>query len=258
MALQIIQFKTTGSGTSDASSLTFVFSVTPTIDNLLLLFLNTSDYSTNREPSAPDASWTKIQTQQNSSNQLTVWWKIYQSGDSNSFTFTISGTAEKCSGVMYEITGADSTNPIHASSIRTNTNGTSMVSPSLTPSIIGTMVFAGMATNDTETCSAVSSGWTLDATIKPSYHATYGAHRNSLTSDTVTAISNTFTTSAVTDMPCTAIVFIAPASSSSSGKIKVYIGSSFVAKPIKVYIGGSWVEKPLKRYNGTTWEVTDY
>lgn len=254
-----VRYTTASSGTSNVTSLTFAFTTAPAIGNLLLLFLNTSDYSVNREPSAPDASWTRIQTQQNSSNQLTVWWKIYQSGNSNSFTFTISGTAEKCSGVMYEITGVDSTNPIHNSSIRTNTNSTSMPSPSLTPSILGTMVFAGMATNDTETCSSVSSGWTLDATVKPSYHATYSAHRNAVTSDTTTAISNTFTTSAKTDMPCTSIVFINPAST-STGKIKVYVNSSWVPKPIKVYLGGSWVVKPLKRYNATTsqWEVTNY
>ena len=66
-----------------------------------------------------------------------------------------SGTAEKCSGVMYEITGHDPTNPIHNSSIRTNTNSTSMPSPSLTPSILGTMVLQGWR-QMTETCNTVS------------------------------------------------------------------------------------------------------
>lgn len=229
MALTVVRNTTASSGTSNVSSLTFSFPTTPATNNLLLLFLNTSDYSTNREPSAPDASWTQIQTRTNSTNQLTVWWKIFQSGDTNSFTFTISGTVEKCSGVMYEISGHNVASPIHTSSSQTNSNSTSMTTPSVTPSILGTMVFAGMATNDTETCSAVSSGWTLDATVKPSYHASYGAHRNSVTSDTTTAISNTFTTSAITDMPCTAIVFVTPDSSSIALSGSVASTSSITA-----------------------------
>lgn len=45
---------------------------------------------------------------------------------------------------------------------------------------------------------------------------------------------------------------------SSTGEIKVWNGSSFIAKPIKVWNGTSWVTKPLKYWNGTSWVVTSY
>jgi endoglucanase len=44
----------------------------------------------------------------------------------------------------------------------------------------------------------------------------------------------------------------------TGGKIKVYVGSDFSAKPVKVWNGSAWVAKPLKRWNGTAWVITNY
>lgn len=44
----------------------------------------------------------------------------------------------------------------------------------------------------------------------------------------------------------------------SSGKIKLFNGTSFVVKPVKVWNGSLWVTKSLKFYNGTSWESTSY
>lgn len=44
----------------------------------------------------------------------------------------------------------------------------------------------------------------------------------------------------------------------TTGQIKFYNGSAFVAKPVKVWTGAAWVVKPLKVYNGSTWIVTSY
>ncbi len=49
-----------------------------------------------------------------------------------------------------------------------------------------------------------------------------------------------------------------PAPPSSGGKIKVWDGSAWVAKPVKVWNGSAWVEKPLKRWNGSAWVTTSY
>lgn len=45
---------------------------------------------------------------------------------------------------------------------------------------------------------------------------------------------------------------------SSTGKIKVWDGSSFIAKPVKVWNGSSWVIKPVKVWNGSSWTTTNY
>lgn len=44
----------------------------------------------------------------------------------------------------------------------------------------------------------------------------------------------------------------------STGQIKVWNGSAWVAKPVKVWNGSSWVVKPVKRWNGSAWVVTNY
>ena len=43
-----------------------------------------------------------------------------------------------------------------------------------------------------------------------------------------------------------------------SGQIKVWNGTSFVAKPVKVWDGTIWAIKPLKRWTGTDWLTTPY
>jgi hypothetical protein len=37
------------------------------------------------------------------------------------------------------------------------------------------------------------------------------------------------------------------------GKVKVWNGSAFIAKPMKVWDGTAWVEKPMKVWNGSAW-----
>ncbi len=47
-----------------------------------------------------------------------------------------------------------------------------------------------------------------------------------------------------------------PAAISNGGRIKVWLGSSWVEKPIKEWTGAAWVQKPLKVWNGTVWVQT--
>lgn len=44
----------------------------------------------------------------------------------------------------------------------------------------------------------------------------------------------------------------------TTGQIKVWNGSSWVAKPVKVWNGSTWETKPVKYYNGSTWVTTPY
>lgn len=47
-------------------------------------------------------------------------------------------------------------------------------------------------------------------------------------------------------------------SAGSSGQIKVWNGSTWVAKPMKVWNGSAWVIKPVKVWNGSAWVETNY
>jgi len=51
--------------------------------------------------------------------------------------------------------------------------------------------------------------------------------------------------------------FDAP-SGGTTGQVKIWNGSAFVAKPVKVWNGSAWVIKPLKRWNGSSWVTTNY
>lgn len=42
------------------------------------------------------------------------------------------------------------------------------------------------------------------------------------------------------------------------GRIKVWNGSAWVAKPVKVWNGSAWVTKPVKRWNGSIWVAATY
>lgn len=52
--------------------------------------------------------------------------------------------------------------------------------------------------------------------------------------------------------------FTVSTSGALTGQIKVWNGTSWVAKPVKVWDGASWVTKPVKQYNGTSWVSTNY
>jgi hypothetical protein len=54
------------------------------------------------------------------------------------------------------------------------------------------------------------------------------------------------------------IIAFQEASAGTTGRIKAYIGGSFVAKPVKVWNGSAFVTKPLKRWNGSSWVTTPY
>lgn len=53
-------------------------------------------------------------------------------------------------------------------------------------------------------------------------------------------------------------VILSDGGGGSTGQIKVWTGSAWVAKPVKVWNGSSWVIKPVKFYNGSIFITTGY
>lgn len=77
--------------------------------------------------------------------------------------------------------------------------------------------------------------------------------------NTATEDPGTFTAGGSNRFWAAATIVIRPvASGGTNGEIKVYNGSSFVAKPVKVWNGSAFVIKPLKYYNGSAWVETTY
>jgi hypothetical protein len=91
-----------------------------------------------------------------------------------------------------------------------DTTVTAFATASEIPSVLNCLALAAATFGSNgNTLSGVSSGWTNDITQDSGYHGIFAAHRNSLTSDTSTAVSNTFTLGTASQ-GVTEIVLIAP------------------------------------------------
>jgi hypothetical protein len=216
MALSVVQSTGTQHGTTSAT-VSFTLSSTPAPGNILLAFIGFNSGSTHGlfTVSPPSGAWTAIDIADNSNTDgLGSFWYVVQAGDTTSagpFTATKSPT-DWCTGVLFEITGANTVTPVNQHTFTTyGTTTTSQPTGNVTPSVLGCLAIAA-ATEDgnSTTISSVSSGWTAAVSESGDFHETLTATRDALTSDTATAIGNTFTLNK-TDGGVAAVVLIAPA-----------------------------------------------
>lgn len=196
------------------------------------------------------------------------WLVPYSSGDPSSITAT-HGTAVRQRITIGRITGADFANPLDVSGATVGFGTPSVTAPAITPGVndaglmqivAGTRGDAGPYTSAAGMTN-LAQGTPLSASISVyngiDYQILSGGSGVSTGSRTVTA-----TGAAASSTTWYSILFtVKPAGGGgggTTGQIKVYNGSSFVAKPVKVWNGSAWVTKPVKRYNGTTWVTTPY
>lgn len=76
-------------------------------------------------------------------------------------------------------------------------------------------------------------------------------------SGTLTA-STSGAPAAIPNFSATGTLTTSAAVVTSTGKIKVWNGSAWVAKPLKVWNGSAWVTKPVKHWTGSAWVPTSY
>jgi hypothetical protein len=198
-----------------ASSVEFALTSSPTAGNVLVAFVTTAGGSTSTPPSG---SWQKLFatiTDTGSQEVLDCYVYVVQSGDGKDWTFTESAF-NYISGDLYEITGASTTFTGWQSGTNNAANAAAQASPSLTPGVSGMLGLAYRATNETETLSSVSSGWT-DQTLgygtTSQYHSSVAASMNALS--TLSAVSCTFTTAAAPDYGI-AVTLLIPAAGGTS------------------------------------------
>jgi hypothetical protein len=226
MSLSIAQ--KTGQQAQQSGTVAFTLGSTPTVNNVLLAFCSYSQYSNSRTITTP-SGWTKFQDNTGSAasgnvDSMAIFYRVVQSGDGTSYSFTISDAGDNTSGSLFEITGASTSSPINGSAVGQLTAPiTSEASPSVTPSVIGCLAFAAVACDnagDVDGAATVSAGWTVQDTEDASYHATYVATKNSLTTDTTTAMSCAFTiaSSQSGDGGVIYTVLIAPATGATVNK----------------------------------------
>lgn len=193
MAIAIVQ-SAKAQPASTGTSVDFTLGVSPTAGNILVAFTGYSQSGAVRSLTSAAGTWTKIDDLTLNNDSLSDWWHVVVGGDGTTWSFPISGTAEWRSGVMYELSGVDPTTPINQHSIVTGVNlgaGTA-----ITPSVLNCQALSAINTdagsNSAQGVIGVSSGWTNDQNAIPSFHSTLSASLNALTSDTTTAINNTW------------------------------------------------------------------
>ena len=218
--VQSAQFITTSKGTT----IPFTLGETPIVGSVLLAFTAWSDYGGPRTVSPPDETWTKIDEDTNGYAGLVTWWHLVEEGDGTEHTFTMSGTNEYRSGVIYEVSGADGSSPIDQHSILGEANGATATPTAVTPSVLSTLALAAvtMASWNGEV-SGVSEGWTLDEEGNNYPVTSWGAHRDDLTTDTTTPITTTFTFTGSVTTPLSAIMLVAPSGAPPAGVPWLYL-----------------------------------
>ena len=206
----------------------FTLSGTPATNDVLLVFVSLQEpgYSV-----APPAGWSTYVDQQGDNGspsyvQLTVWCHVVTGGDGTTYTFPITGGSAFASGAMYQISGANATTPVNGHAIKNDYgNATSILSPSVTPLVTGTLAISALATvygtAGSVTVSTVTYGWTLDQSAIPAYNAAFAASRNTLTADTSTPISVTYTLSNGGYAAVASTVLMAPAAASGRRRVMV-------------------------------------
>lgn len=191
------------------------------VGNVLVACIQNSEFGSNRTVSAPDGTWTNFRDTTQNNVQMTVWWK-HVTGSASAYNFSVSGTGEWHSGVLWEVSGVSTSAPINASASDSfgSPGQTAMTTTNATPTVLGTLALACVATDGAQALLSVSGGWTISQEARPSFHGTYGASRDALTSDTVTAINNTFTVTSA-EIHVRATILLEPSAAISRRKIRV-------------------------------------
>jgi hypothetical protein len=194
----------------------FTLTATPGVGNVLIACVGYSDYNNIlRTLTPPDANWTKIDGNVQNNSALETWWYVVRAGDSGNYTFTLSDVTQWHGGVLYEFSGVNATNPINQHGIAKSAAATFITTPSVTPSMFGTLPIS-CATTDVGTVApgpitlnSVSANWTIGEIAMPQNHATYFSYK-AFTTDTTTAQANTFTFSVSGVYELGAIILLAP------------------------------------------------
>jgi hypothetical protein len=156
MAIALVQQK---QAAGDGTTFTITLDSTPTEGNVLFAFI-THDGS---GLTSSNSGWTEIDDRTGSSFNLVrqaAYWKV--AGASEATAHEWGDGDEKWTGVIYELSGVDTSTPVHGTPLFDDGDDTSPISPSFTPSVSGVFVMAGAGNNNLTTFtpdSGLSNTW---------------------------------------------------------------------------------------------------
>jgi hypothetical protein len=196
---------------------------------------------------------------------LRVAYKFMASTPDASVTFGPSGgTADAACTAVMVFSGVDPDTPLDVT-VQTATLTSSILAnpPSITPSTDGAVIVCIGAGSLAEVSFGSFSASGLSDFFSTSQNDTHASvlgagHKLDWTSGAYdqSAFSYAFDSSNLSSAAMSLV--LRPGPESTGGNLKVWNGSSWVAKPVKVWNGSSWVTKPVKRWNGSSWVTTTY
>jgi len=198
------------------------------------------------------------------SANLEVFYKVMGSTPDTNITFPRANPEGSATYQIVVVRGVNTSNILDVTSTTaTGTTGGVANPPSITPTTTGAVVLCFSVGTSGGSVSSFSSGPEFDWQI---------GFNDTDSNDTVFShvgwkywSSGAFDPAALsgpvgdgTSAWASLSIALRPVGGSASGQIKVWITSSWVAKPVKVWNGSAWVTKPLKRWNGSAWVATTY
>ena len=190
-----------------ATSFTVTFSSAPTSGNKLLFIASVSIY----EDDTRTASITGFSQEErflNDYSSMVILTKTAGGSEGVTYTVNLSGSAEYHSGIMLEISGANNDDFFDAIALTD-----SLTTLSRTPTVIGVLPIAALASNDANVGLSTPSGWSgLIQVSDIAYHGVALVSK-SVGTDTSTSYSAVFNQGG---QPISAIILVNPSSSSTN------------------------------------------
>jgi hypothetical protein len=187
---------------------------------------------------------------------LGVFWKVMGSTPDTSVTIP---SLSNVRAVVYVLRGVDTTTPMDATRTTVTRTNTGIPDPaSITSVTANAMILIASATSAFGVYVA-PSGFSntvkresaeMNVLVSSKIKVTAGADNPGIWTG-IDEDESVFSCASVT-------MALRPAPAGTTGRIKVWNGSAWVAKPVKVWNGSAWVVKPVKRWNGSAWVTTSY
>jgi len=249
-----------GVNSVDLTSLYDGIGASPAQNDIVLVFLSAAmnsdvDFSTYK-PSGYTVN-ADLYANDGLDSNLGVFYKIM--GSTPDTSVSISSGLTKLQWLVYVFRGVNTTTPLDATTTtNTRIDSADGLSPSITTVTANAMVLSAYGTGDFNSLTAAPSGYTVETGGLSGYGRIGVGYKLKATAGLESPSAWDHSATSTLNSSCTATVALRPAGASSTGKIKVWNGSAWVAKPVKVWNGSSWVEKPVKYWNGTSWITTTY
>lgn len=159
------------------------------------------------------AGWNLVFAGNRNGCALSIYEKTAGGSEPSSYAFTASGT-DYISAVFAEVSSFDASYSVNKFTPTYAFPSATQLAGSPTPSVLGCLALAFFTTDEGTSsrtgASTVDSGWTLDQSAIPLYHAIEMAHKTATTTDIITAIGVTFTYTGIGTDAVAVLMLIAP------------------------------------------------